>query len=36
MRYFFHYEVPKTFGLAARLMESDGLTVDMSSAIFDD
>ena len=36
MRYFFHYEVPKTYGLASRLMESDGLTVDMSSAIFDD
>ena len=36
MRYFFHYEVPKTYGLAARLMESDGLTVDMNSAIFDD
>lgn len=36
MRYFFHYEVPKTYGLAARLLESDGLTVDMSSACFDD
>lgn len=36
MRYFFHYEVPKTYGLAARLMESDGLTVEMSTAIFDD
>ena len=36
MRYFFHYEIPKTYGLAARLMESDGLTVDMSSAVFDD
>ncbi len=36
MRYFFHYEVPKTLGLAARLMESDRLTVDMSSAIFED
>jgi alkylation response protein AidB-like acyl-CoA dehydrogenase len=36
MRYFFHYEVPKTYGLASRLMESDGLTVEMSSAIFDD
>ncbi len=36
MRYFFHYEVPKTYGLAARLMESDGLTVDMNSSIFDD
>jgi len=36
MRYFFHYEVPKTYGLAARLLESDGLTVEMSSAVFDD
>ncbi|MBI4963195.1 MAG: acyl-CoA dehydrogenase [Desulfomonile tiedjei] len=36
MRYFFHYEVPKTCGLAARLMETDGLTVEMSSAVFDD
>ncbi len=36
MRYFFHYEVPKIYGLASRLMESDGLTVKMESAIFDD
>lgn len=36
MRYFFHYEVPKTYGLAARLRESDALTVDMSSSVFDD
>ncbi len=36
MRYFFHYEVPKIQGLAARLMESDGLTVKMSSEAFDD
>ncbi len=36
MRYYFHYEVPKTYGLVGRLMESDGLTVDMSSAVFDD
>jgi alkylation response protein AidB-like acyl-CoA dehydrogenase len=36
MRYFFQYEVPKTFGLAARLMETDALTVEMSSATFDD
>ena len=36
MRYFFHYEVPKTAGLAARLMEADGLTVKMTAAVFDD
>jgi butyryl-CoA dehydrogenase len=36
MRYFFHYELPKTVGLAARLMEADGLTVNMSSTVFDD
>jgi len=36
MRYFFHYEVPKINGLAARLMESDGLTVNTDSAVFDD
>ncbi len=36
MRYFFHYELPKTYGLAARLMESDGLTVEMSRAAFED
>jgi hypothetical protein len=36
MRYFFHYELPKTYGLAGRLLESDGLTVEMSSAAFDD
>jgi butyryl-CoA dehydrogenase len=36
MRYFFHYEVPGIYSLASRLMESDGLTVEMKSAIFDD
>jgi butyryl-CoA dehydrogenase len=36
MRYFFHYEVPKIYGLASRLMESDGLTLEMKSAVFDD
>jgi alkylation response protein AidB-like acyl-CoA dehydrogenase len=36
MRYFFHYEVPKIQGLAARLMEADGLTVKMSAELFDD
>ena len=28
MRYFFHYELPKTLGLEKRLVESDGLTTD--------
>jgi alkylation response protein AidB-like acyl-CoA dehydrogenase len=36
MRYFFHYELPKVQGLAARLMEADGLTVKMSGEVFDD
>ncbi len=36
MRYFFHYEMPKINGLAARLMESDDLTVGMHSSVFDD
>ncbi|MFH0822321.1 MAG: acyl-CoA dehydrogenase, partial [Pseudomonadota bacterium] len=36
MRYFFHYELPKTHGLAARLLENDAITVGTTSAIFDD
>jgi alkylation response protein AidB-like acyl-CoA dehydrogenase len=36
LRYFFHYELPKTYGLAARLMEDDGMTVNMSGTVFDD
>jgi butyryl-CoA dehydrogenase len=36
MRYFYHYELPKISGMESRLMESDGLTVKMTSAIFDD
>ncbi len=28
MKYFFHYELPKIQGFAARLMEADGLTVE--------
>lgn len=36
MRYFFHYEIPKIEGLAKRLLESDGLTVEMSSRLFSD
>ncbi len=36
MRYFFHYELPKSLGLAARLKETDGLTVDLPSSLFTD
>jgi butyryl-CoA dehydrogenase len=36
MRYFFHYETPKIQGLAARLLESDALMVEMDSSLFDD
>lgn len=36
MKYFFHYELPKTRGLAARLLEDDALTVDASSEMFTD
>ena len=36
LRYFFHYELPKIKGLAARLMESDGLTVAMDPTAFAD
>ncbi|HUT54929.1 MAG TPA: acyl-CoA dehydrogenase [bacterium] len=35
-RYFFGYELPKTLGLAARLMDSDGLTVKMKAENFAD
>ncbi len=35
-RYFFHYELPKVEGLAQRLMEADGLTVEMTEAFFQD
>ena len=35
-RYFFSYELPKTGWLAERLMDSDGLTVDMKEAFFSD
>jgi alkylation response protein AidB-like acyl-CoA dehydrogenase len=34
-RYFFSYELPKTAGLAARLKNSDGLTVAMKEEYFD-
>jgi Acetyl-CoA dehydrogenase C-terminal like/Acyl-CoA dehydrogenase, C-terminal domain len=36
LRYFFHYELPKTEGLARRLLEGDGLTVEMKADLFKD
>ncbi len=36
MRYFFGYELPKIQGLAQRLMNSDGLTVETRSRHFND
>ncbi len=36
LRYFFGYELPKTLGLAKRLMQSDGLTVEMQTDFFND
>lgn len=36
MKYFFHYELPKIQGLAARLMEDDSLTLNMSEDLFRD
>ena len=36
MRYFFHYELVKTEGLARRLLEGDGLTVETSENDFFD
>jgi alkylation response protein AidB-like acyl-CoA dehydrogenase len=35
LRYFFHYELPKIEGLARRLWEGDGLTVDMKADLFE-
>ena len=35
-RYFFEYELPKIQGLAERLMNSDGLTVEMNPDYFSD
>ncbi len=35
-RYFFEYELPKLEGLAKRLMNSDGLTVDIKPDFFSD
>jgi butyryl-CoA dehydrogenase len=34
MKYFFHYELPKIKGLAARLVEADGLTLKADSKYF--
>ncbi len=36
LRFFFGYEIPKTLGLAERLMQADGLTVDMKTELFND
>ena len=36
MRYFFEYELPKTEGLRSRLMNPDGLTVNMKPEHFED
>jgi butyryl-CoA dehydrogenase len=36
LRYFFGYELPKTLGLTERLMQTDGLTVNMKGELFDD
>jgi hypothetical protein len=35
-QYFFGYELPKTTGLAKRLLKSDGLTVKMTQVFFND
>ncbi len=35
-RYFFGYELPKTEGLAIRLLNSDGLTVTLKNEYFED
>ncbi|MGW8303191.1 MAG: acyl-CoA dehydrogenase [Desulfobacterales bacterium] len=36
LRYFFAYELPKTLGLAKRLLDDDRLTVEMQTNFFDD
>jgi len=36
LRYFFGYELPKTLGLARRLMDDDRLTVEMQTEYFND
>jgi butyryl-CoA dehydrogenase len=35
-KYFFHYELPKIEALVQRLVEADGLTVEMSDPLFSD
>ena len=35
-RYFFAYELPKIEGVATRLKDSDGLTVEMKETFFSD
>jgi alkylation response protein AidB-like acyl-CoA dehydrogenase len=36
LQYFFHYELPKIQGLAARLVETDGLTAEIDRTAFSD
>ena len=36
LRYFFAYELPKTLGLAKRLMDDDRLTLEMQTDFFND
>jgi len=36
MRYFFHYELPKTAGLAARLLEEESVTAHLGEEVFAD
>lgn len=36
LSYFFGYELPKASGLTQRLMQTDGLTVDMGTELFND
>ena len=36
LRYFFGYELPKTLGLAKRLVADDRLTVEMQTEYFND
>ena len=36
LRYFFSYELPKTLGLAKRLIDDDRLTVEMQTEYFND
>ena len=35
-RFFFSYELPKVYGLAPRLMDSDRVTVEMQPELFND